>query len=179
MGLICCADGGTSLEQWQPGGLLFDNAIYKARLAQRTSTVAGVLWHQGEADCDETLYPTYQKRFEPILKALRQEPYLQDVPILLGGLGDYLKDCTLSDNLKNYPQVNKALIEIASTHKQVGFVSAKGLTANPDQLHFNAASLYEFGIRYFNEYEKQKDPHKLFCEKPDQDSAVRTAMELL
>ena len=26
VGLICCADGGTSLEQWEVGGLLFDNA---------------------------------------------------------------------------------------------------------------------------------------------------------
>ena len=42
VGLIPCADGGTSLEQWQPGGLLFDHAVYSARLAQRTSTIAGL-----------------------------------------------------------------------------------------------------------------------------------------
>lgn len=179
VGLICCADGGTSLAQWQPGGLLFDNAVYQARLAQRTSTIAGVLWHQGEADCGESLYPTYAERFGPILSALRREPYLQDVPFLLGGLGDYLKNCTLSDHLKNYAQVNNALMQVAATHERVGFVSAEGLTANPDQLHFNAPSLHEFGIRYFNEFEKLKDPNKQFLEKPDQDSAVRTAMELL
>ena len=50
VGLICCADGGTSLDQWQESGLLFDNAVYNAELANRTSTIAGVLWHQGEAD---------------------------------------------------------------------------------------------------------------------------------
>ena len=54
-----------------------------------------------------------------------------------------------------------------------------GLTSNPDYLHFNAASLHKFGIRYFNEYEKQKDPNKQFFEKPEQDFAVRTAMEQL
>ena len=35
VGLVCCADGGTKLSQWQPGSLLFDNAVNNARLAQR------------------------------------------------------------------------------------------------------------------------------------------------
>ena len=45
VGLIPCADGGASLLQWREGGLLFDHALYQARLANRTSTVAGILWH--------------------------------------------------------------------------------------------------------------------------------------
>ena len=154
VGLICCADGGTSLNQWQPGSLLFDNAVYQARLAQRTSTIAGVLWHQGKADCAPELYATYRQRFLPIMQALRKELNLYDVPFLLGGLGDYLKDCKLNDNLKNYAHVNSALKQIANEEEKTGFVSAAGLTSNPDYLHFNAASLHEFGIRYFNEYEK-------------------------
>ena len=36
-GLICCADGGTKIDQWMPGELLFDNAINNARLAARSS----------------------------------------------------------------------------------------------------------------------------------------------
>ena len=46
VGLIPCADGGTSLDQWREGGLLYDHAVMQARLASRTSTIAGVLWHQ-------------------------------------------------------------------------------------------------------------------------------------
>ena len=37
VGLIPCADGGTRIDQWAPGSLLFDHAVYQARLAQRTS----------------------------------------------------------------------------------------------------------------------------------------------
>lgn len=70
-------------------------------------------------------------------------------------------------------------MQIANEEEKTGFVSAAGLTSNPDYLHFNAASLHEFGIRSFNEYEKQKDPNKQFFEKPEQDFAVRTAMEQL
>lgn len=72
VGLIPCADGGTSLEQWQPGGLLFDHAVYSARLAQRTSTIAGVLWHQGEADCARELNAVYAEKCTAILAGAAQ-----------------------------------------------------------------------------------------------------------
>ena len=49
VGLIPCADGGTQISQWLPGSLLYDHAVFQAKLAQRTSTIAGVLWHQGES----------------------------------------------------------------------------------------------------------------------------------
>ena len=57
VGIIPCADGGTSLDQWQEGGLLFDNAVNCAKLAMRTSHLVGILWHQGEADCSAELHP--------------------------------------------------------------------------------------------------------------------------
>lgn len=165
VGLICCADGGTSLEQWQPGGLLFDNAVYNAELALRTSEIAGVLWHQGETDCADSLNSTYIKRFMPIMTELRKRLELFNVPFLLGGLGDFLADCTFDKNLENYEKVNEALKEIAENNPFTGFVSAKGLTSNPDNLHFNSKSLYEFGIRYFEKYEEIRDKNKTFKEK--------------
>lgn len=155
-GLICCADGGTSLEQWQPGSLLFENAVNQAKLAQRTSTIVGILWHQGESDCYDHLSGTYQERFEPILRSLREQLDLQEVPFLVGGLGDYLTEYSDSTRV-NYPIVNRALMKIAEDNSAVGFVSAKGLTSNPDNLHFNAKSLYEFGLRYFEVYESMAE----------------------
>ncbi len=154
VGLICCADGGTTLDQWKPGGLLFDHAVYQAKLAQRTSTIAGVLWHQGESDCSEDLYSTYQPRFEAIMQEFRKQLGLYDVPFILGGLGDFLGNCSVSPKVKNYAHINNALKSIAAGNEMTGFVSAEGLTANPDNLHFNAHSLYEFGLRYFKEFDR-------------------------
>ena len=179
VGLICCADGGTTLDQWQPGQVLFDNAVQQAKLAQRTSTIAGILWHQGEGDCSPALYPTYQERFTAIMQAFRQELNLQDVPFLLGGLGDFLKDCTLDENLKNYPHINTALQNIASGNKMTGFVPAEGLTANPDSLHFNAASLYEFGLRYFEAWKSLRADLKQPCGIDIPADIQRSNMELL
>lgn len=179
VGLIPCADGGTSLEQWKTGGLLYDNAVYQAKLASRTSTIAGVLWHQGEADCPLNFAETYAQRFLPIMESFRKDLNLYDVPFLLGGLGDFLFNCRLDDVLKNYTLINDALKTVAENNAMTGFVSAEGLTSNPDNLHFNSSSLYEFGKRYFEVFETLRDKNKVFTEKPSEDSAVRTEMELL
>lgn len=45
IGLIPCADGGTRISQWQPGEVLFDHAVFQAKLAERTSMLTAILWH--------------------------------------------------------------------------------------------------------------------------------------
>lgn len=175
VGLICCADGGTKLDQWLPGELLFDNAVNTAKLAARTSEIVGILWHQGESDCTDELYPTYQARFETMMRALRKELKLNDVPFILGGLGEYLEFYPL----KNYVHINHALEGIAAGNKMVGFASAKGLTSNPDNLHFNAQSLYDFGIRYFEEFEKLNKRTDTVGKNNLKEDILRSEMELL
>lgn len=179
VGLIPCADGGTCLDQWQVGGLLYDHAVFQARLAARTSTIAGILWHQGEGDCREDLYPLYEAKFVKIMNAFRKELNLYDVPVLVGGLGDFLANCELDKELKNYSLVNESLKRIAAGNSMTGFVSAEGLTSNSDNLHFNAKSLREFGLRYYREFSRLEDKSKVFCEKAVPDDAVRSEMELL
>lgn len=174
VGLIPCADGGTTLDQWRVGGLLFDHAIAQARLAQRTSTIAGVLWHQGESDCPAHLYPHYEEKLTAILRAFRDTLNLHDVPFLLGGLGDFLPK---NDPVyATYPHINAALERIAAA-PMTGFVPATGLTSNPDHLHFSTASLQQFGLRYYEQFCALEHRQKLFAEKPDPDHAFRTAID--
>ena len=75
-----------------------------------------------------------------------------DIPVLVGGLGDYLKDNEMLKTQGNYYIVNEQLRQVAKENEMVGYVSADGLTCKEDGLHFNAKSLYEFGLRYFDEY---------------------------
>lgn len=155
VGLICCADGGTTLAQWMPGELLYDNAVFHAKLAMRTSSLAGILWHQGESDCEKDLHLSYAEKLAKMLTQLRKDLGLPNIPIVLGGLGDFLTDCPRPDwGLHNYPLINAATQRVVNSMDNVGYAPATGLTANPDNLHFNAASLYEFGQRYFDAFEK-------------------------
>ena len=157
VGIIPCAVGGTSLDQWAVGGLLFDNACYMAELAARTSAITAVLWHQGEFDCEEDRYPLYKEKLAVIFSAFREKLGLQEVPFLEGGLGAFLRDLMLNDN---YMHVNNALKQYADENEMTAFVSAEGLKANADNLHFSSEALREFGIRYYNEFAKLEDQKK-------------------
>ncbi|MBR2621454.1 MAG: sialate O-acetylesterase [Clostridia bacterium] len=179
VGIIPCADGGTSLDQWQEGGLLFDNAVNCAKLARRTSHLAGILWHQGESDCGENQHPLYLEKITKIMQALRRELDADAVPLVVGGLGDFLKDMIQMPQLVNYPYVNEALIKFAEITPNTAFASAKGLTSNPDNLHFNHASLQEFGLRYYAAFKALEDSSRLPDQTGKTDDAPRTAMELL
>lgn len=64
-------------------------------------------------------------------------------------------------NNDNYLYVNNALRAYADENKMTGFVSAEGLGANPDNLHFSAKALREFGLRYYNEFKKLEDKNKV------------------
>ena len=179
VGLIPCADGGTCLDQWQVGGLLFDHALYQCELAGRTSTIAGVLWHQGESDCSEARWPVYEEKCTAILQAFRQRLDLQDVPFLVGGLGDYLKDFSNEHIAQNHPHINAALQRMADRDPMMAYVSAAGLPSNSDNLHFSAAGLREFGLRYYAAFQTLERKDKVFPEKPDADSAIRSQLEYL
>ncbi len=150
VGLIPCADGGTKLCQWMPGELLFDHAVMMAKLAMRTSELAGVLWHQGEGDSREQADAvTYHDRLTLMLTALVKE-IGEGVPVILGGLGDFVKDydnCVYSDMITN---ATKTVAE----EQGYGFVSAEGLACKNDGIHFSSASYRELGKRYFGEYKK-------------------------
>lgn len=148
VGLIPCADGGTSLDDWAVGGLLFDHALMQTRLAMRSSRLCGILWHQGEGDCGGDQYPFYEEKLMQILLAFRKELEQPQLPIVLGELGSFLASCPSNPDLKNYVHINKALKHISDTHPDIGLASAEGLTSNPDMLHFNSASLRILGIRY-------------------------------
>ena len=178
LGIIPCADGGTSLLQWREGGLLYDHAVMQARLAERTSTIVAVLWHQGEADCAPSLAEKYYDKASAIFSALRRDLKLYDVPFIIGGLGDFLENST-SENLRNYRKVNSQLIKLASDNELIGYASAEGLTDNGDLLHFNAPSLRELGERYYSEFLKLEKRDRVFVEKASPDDAVRSAMEEL
>ena len=151
VGLIPCAEGNTCLDQWMPGQPLYESALLQAKFAKETSQIKGILWHQGEADCKNHRYPLYEEKCTKILQSFLKALDL-DIPVIAGGLGEYLADCPLDKELANYIHVNAALASMANNHQNFGYVSSRGLSSNVDLLHFNAASLREFGLRYYEVY---------------------------
>ena len=151
IGLIPCADGGTKISEWQPGGELFDNAVAQARLAQRTSEIVGILWHQGESDSSaEDDAKNYYERFKNTMDTLKGELGLsEDVPVIIGELGSFIAEFK-DGKCKCFDDVNRTLKALSDEYG--AFVSAEGLVCKDDGLHFTSASYREFGKRYFEAY---------------------------
>jgi len=156
VGLIPAADGGSSLYDWRIGGELYENAVFLTKMAMKSSALAGIIWHQGEAECGGKRYETYEERFIEIMESLKRDIGCPDVPVIVGGLGDFLAQRTVTPDLVNYGYVNEALIGLCRHHEGYYYVSARGLTSNADFLHFNAVSLREFGKRYYVAYRDRR-----------------------
>lgn len=178
VGVIACADGGTRLAQWMPGQPLYENAVFQTKLAMRSSQLAGILWHQGEGDMAPQRWPQYEENFRAFLHALRRELGAEDVPFLIGGLGDFLAECLLipPENRPNFAVLNAVFEKLAVSEPQVGYVPATGLGANQDQLHFSAAALHAFGLRYYDVFRAMKPAVAVGVHTA---AEQRTALELL
>ena len=150
VGMIPCADGGTTISQWQPEEVLFEHAVFMTKLAMRTSNFGGILWHQGESDCKETRIGQYKERLLRTITEIRRELEAEDLPFILGELSENIAS---SWEVGDLPvQMNAILREVQSEIPNCRLVSSKGLTLKPDGIHFDSVSLRELGNRYFDAY---------------------------
>ena len=100
IGLIPCAMGGSSLDQWQPGKPLYVTAISRAKEAVKQGRLAGILWHQGESDAKPESIATYPARFETMITQLRKDLGAENVPVLIGEIiPDPVAGCNHSRHL--------------------------------------------------------------------------------
>jgi hypothetical protein len=143
IGLIPCAMGGSSLDQWQPGGALYADAVRRTREALKRGRLAGILWHQGESDSEPALRATYADRFARMIARLREDLGAPATPLVIGELGHFFPPAR---------DFNRALPDLARRVPHCGLATAEGLVDKGDKLHFDAASLRRYGERYAAAY---------------------------
>ena len=121
-----------------------------ARLAMRSSSLGGILWHQGESDCNSEEIGLYKERALSFISAIRRELGAEDLPFVFGELSESISERWM---LGEYPK--KMNIIFAEMEKEIPhsrLVSSKGISMKKDGIHFDSAGLREFGNRYFNAY---------------------------
>ena len=155
IGLIPCAEGGSSIDAWSPDGILFRHAVSEARYAMEQSTLIAALWHQGESDSYGGRYRQYAQKLDGIVRGLRQALGTSDLPFLIGGLGDYLGKSGFGLGCVEYAQINQAAMRYATQAENCYFVTGESLYPNPDGIHINAESQRRFGLRYFAAYQSR------------------------
>ena len=149
IGLIPCSVGGTPLQRWQKGGDLYVQALKRAQLAMEKGTLKGILWHQGEADSGkEDTARSYGARLTQMIKDLRSDLDVGEIPLVAGKLGDFLAHESKDGNPSFWPMVNEQIAALPSQSAQTAVADSAGLKHKGDGVHFDTSSLREFGKRY-------------------------------
>lgn len=152
IGLIPCAEGGSTLNEWGVDEALFKHAIAESKFAMQNSELTGILWHQGESDSLGGNYKVYYEKLLVIVNSIRKELNAPDIPLIIGGLGDFLGKVGFGKGCTEYNLINEELKKFAFEQDNCYFVTASGLTSNPDGIHIDAISQRKFGLRYFEAF---------------------------
>ena len=157
VGLIPCAVGGSPIDAWKPGEYYqptqshpWDDAIRRAKLAQLSGTLRGILWHQGESDANQRLAGSYETKLHDLVAQFRRELNAPAVPFIVGQLGQFAG--APWNEFKR--QIDQAHRDLPRKVPHTACVSSEGLTDKGDKVHFNANSYHEFGRRYAEAYRK-------------------------
>ncbi|MGG5318483.1 sialate O-acetylesterase [Enterococcus sp. AZ072] len=170
LGLIPCAEGGSTIDEWALDSSLTRHAISEAKFALENSELVGILWHQGESDSLNQLYKTYAPKLKALFDYLRQELNAPEIPIVIGGLGDYLGKSGFGASAVEYKEINQLLKQAADQEDNCYFVTAKGLTPNPDGIHLDAVSQRKFGLRYYQAFSRKQS---VFEALPNEEELVQ------
>lgn len=159
IGLVPCAVGGTPLERWQKGRDLYEQAMVRIQAAMKDGILKGVLWHQGEGDAaDPEKATSYATRLAAMVGDLRKDLGAPDVPFVAGKLGEFLADTTKDGRPSHWKTVNVQIAGLPALVEHAAVVESAGLKHKGDVVHFDSASLREFGRRYAQAMQKlQKD----------------------
>ena len=140
IGLVVNALGGTKIVQWLPGTRLYTEAIKRTREALQYGELKGVIWHQGESDCDPIRVPLYLGRIEILINAIREEFEIPNLPFIAG---------QVFENEKRHA-FNEMLMLLPGFIKNTAVVSSEG-TSVFDGTHFDSESANLLGSRYAEE----------------------------
>ena len=95
IGLVACAHGGTSMEQWNPakkddgGNSLYGSMMRQFRLAG--GKVKGVLWYQGESDAmNPEAWKSYSQVFTRFIGAVRADFGQPELPFYFVQIGRFV-----------------------------------------------------------------------------------------
>lgn len=94
IGLVACAHGGTSMEQWSPakkddgGNSLYGSMLRQVKLAG--GKVKGVLWYQGESDANPTAVELFQQKFTEFIAAVRADFGRPELPFYYVQIGRFI-----------------------------------------------------------------------------------------
>lgn len=149
VGLLPCAHGGTSMDQWNPelrdksGEALYGSMIMRVRDAG--GKVTGVLWYQGESDANPKAAPEFQAKFERLVAAVRADTATPDLPFYWVQIGRHVAGASAVE----WNLVQDMQRKAESTIARSGMVAAIDSDLD-DGIHVSTPDLKRVGRRMAN-----------------------------
>lgn len=150
IGLIPCAVGGSSVQQWlgdstHRGVSLFSNLRHKAALAEKAGTIKGILWHQGENNANPILIKDYENKVLELFHLFRSTLQNDHLQILVGELASFLS----KNEYGHYPDtINRILHHLPVRDPFITVIPVADLKHKGDSVHFNGLSQRILGRRF-------------------------------
>jgi sialate O-acetylesterase len=146
VGLIPCAHGGTSMDQWSPAlkdreGESLYGSMYR-RVQAAGGRVKGVLWYQGESDATPKAAPAFQAKFEALVKAVRADFREPDLPFYYVQIGRHID----KNNVTEWNSVQLAQLRTEGEILHSGMVAAVDLQLD-DGIHVGTQDLKRLARR--------------------------------
>jgi sialate O-acetylesterase len=149
VGLIPCAHGGTSIEQWDPalrdkgGESLYGSMCRRVRACG--GRVTGVLWYQGESNADPGTAPLYKERMRAFIGAVRDDFRSKSLPFIQVQLSRFFADAT-PEYSALWNHIQQVQLDLAAEVKNTAIVAAIDATLS-DMIHIDTASARRTGAR--------------------------------
>ncbi len=147
VGIICCARGGTSIEEWDKGRQepwpLYDTAFAATQQAlAKGGELKGILWHQGESNSGAA--GAYPDKLAKLIANFRADLEAPGLPFIFSQVGQWNE---------KYAAFNEMIVEQPANIPHTACVKTDELTAM-DQAHFDSASQRELGARFAKAFEE-------------------------
>jgi sialate O-acetylesterase len=152
VGLIPCAKGGTSMDQWSPAHAHQGTASLYGNLLTRVRSVggrvAGVVWYQGENDTGTKPSALYREKFQQLISKLRGDLNAPILPFYYAQLARYVNYVTNpSTHYGEWNVVQEAQRLIEQEVPAVRMIATLDLEQG-DLIHLNRESLERVGRRF-------------------------------
>ena len=162
IGLLPCAHGGTSMDQWSPalkdkgGESLYGAMIRRVRLAG--GHIAGLLWYQGESDAGPEAQPAFAQKFKDLIAAVRSDFGQPELPFYYVQIGRHV---TAAGGME-WNAVQQDQLSVESQLPHIGMVTCADCSLD-DGIHVSTGDHRLLGHRLANLACHDMFPDKAGC----------------
>lgn len=148
IGLLPCAYGGTSMDQWNPdrkseGSYSLYGAMIR-RIEAAGGSIKGVVWYQAESETGDPASGVYEEKMTRFIAAIRKDVNQPDLPFYLVQIGRWV----MNDEARgpHWEIVRDVQRRLETQIPHVGVATTIDLALD-DQIHIDTAGLKVIGRR--------------------------------